>query len=231
MGTRAEPKTRLNAPLPVYIKIVCGLVQAWFLAMGLRDVLCAGSPLPVPNDDLLQLFFDRTLGSGSPNMWTTGGFASAWGGMVISLSALKIVAVFSSSRGCVLRRNLLLALGLSNVLMAILYLRMEPMAQAHGVAIVGKSLTFYPFVEKLLLEGFFYITDSVVRVGFSHDTPADSAAQDEAPLVVHTFHNERSFLKLCEKAHLTEAGVSQLARTLQVDGVDLRLADANKKSS
>ena len=22
-------------------------------------------------------------------------------------------------------------------------------------------------------------------------------AQDEAPLVVHTFHNERSFLKLC----------------------------------
>ena len=151
-------------PVPAHVKVVIGLCSALFLAAGSRDIIAPGSGLPgMPDDDkvIAAVFGAPPVGAcGKKEVGCVPGrmlfVSNGWGLMVVTLSIVKLVTVFSNPEGTFLRRNLFLTLGLSDVLFAGIIYSHEPYFNSQGASAMG-------FVAAMVVEGLTLLQDAFMR--------------------------------------------------------------------
>ena len=149
------------ATIPIHVRLVVSAVSFLFFAAGLRDIIAPGTALPLPGDDQLML----AVWGATPYSPTAKMIIMSWGGFLISLSATKIVTVFSLSHpsGTLLRRNLFALFGMQDLFFAAVFITSE-------VALKDKGASVMPFVGAFLLEGLVLLVDgasctNLIKVG------------------------------------------------------------------
>jgi len=132
------------------------------LAIAVRDLVSPGTPLPLPNDDKLQLLVGWTMVKNKRVLAPVPGemnFMMSFGGIAsIGYCAVKLVTVFTALEGTYLRRNLFLLFGVIELLYFVNVLDKE----AYTKAQTGTSIM--PFLFIYALNAIVYLSDALLRV-------------------------------------------------------------------
>ena len=130
--------------VPGYVKLIVGLSSALVMSAGLRDIFMPGTGLPLPDDDktIAAVFGAPPVGScGKKAVGCVPGrmlfLSQGWGLMAATLSAVKLVAVFSHPEGTYLRRNLFATLGASSVAFSAIIYSHESYFNEQGASAMG----------------------------------------------------------------------------------------------
>ena len=149
--------------VPGYVKLIVGLSSALVLSAGLRDIFMPGTGLPLPDDDktIAAVFGAPPVGScGKKAVGCVPGrmlfVSQGWGVMAATLSAVKLVAVFSHPEGTYLRRNLFATLGAGSVAFAAIIYSHEGYFNEQGASAMGFALVF-------AVEGLVLLYDALLR--------------------------------------------------------------------
>ena len=100
--------------VPGFVKLIVGLSAALVLSAGLRDIFMPGTGLLLPdNDKTIAAVFGTLRPVGTCAKKAVGCVpgrmlfvSQGWGVQTVTLSLVKLVAVFSHPEGTFLRRNL-----------------------------------------------------------------------------------------------------------------------------
>ena len=149
--------------VPGYVKLIVGFTSALVLTAGLRDIFAPGTGLPLPDDDktIAAVFGAPPVGAcGKKAVGCVPGrmlfVSQGWGLMAVTLSAVKLVAVFSHPEGTFLRRNLFATLGASSVAFAYIINSHESYFNEQDASAMGFALVF-------ALEGIVLLYDALLR--------------------------------------------------------------------
>lgn len=141
---------------PPYVKLISVVTTAIFGSIATRNIFSPGAATFLPKDDNLQLFF-----FGVPPSEITRGQAchsNLLGHMILVVLGAKLTTVFSAtSEGTFLRRNLLVAFGLTELVMGIsMFSRFEGDLNRAGASFKGLSTA-------MCLEGSIFLYDALFR--------------------------------------------------------------------
>ena len=149
--------------VPGYVKLIVGLTSAVVMTAGLRDIFAPGTGLPLPDDDktIAAVFGAPPVGAcGKKAVGCVPGrmlfVSQGWGLMAVTMSAVKLVALFSHPEGTFLRRNLFATLGASSVGFAYIINSHESYFNEQDASAMGFALLF-------ALEGIVLLYDALLH--------------------------------------------------------------------
>lgn len=100
---------------PAYVQLATLLAEGYLLTTGIRDLVAPGYSLPIPGDlALVGLFGD--ISAGTLDGQKALALSQLFGAMMVAMAAVKITTIFTNPEGTYLRRNLMLTIGLGNML-------------------------------------------------------------------------------------------------------------------
>lgn len=100
---------------PHYVQACTLLAEGYLLSMGVRDLVAPGQPLSLPGDvAVMGLYGD--LSAGTLDGKKALALSQFFGALMVALGLLKLVTVFTNPEGTYLRRNLMLAIGVGDLL-------------------------------------------------------------------------------------------------------------------
>jgi len=144
--------------VPLHVKLVSILSSTIFLLFAMRNIFSPEKPIPIlPDNDPLQAF-------AWPFAWGYGDvdrsqvyLSNIIGFLLLYMVVTKLVAVFSVKEGTFLRRNMLAAIGILDVLFGVsMYARFESDLNASRSSLQGLTLVF-------TVEGIIYLHDAKFR--------------------------------------------------------------------
>ena len=149
--------------VPRYVKLIVGLTSAVVMTAGLRGIFAPGTGLPLPDDNktIAAVFGAPPVGAcGKKAVGCVPGrmlfVSQGWGLMAVTMSAVKLVALFSHPEGTFLRRNLFATLGASSVGFAFIINSHESYFNEQDASAMGFALLF-------ALEGIVLLYDALLR--------------------------------------------------------------------
>ena len=146
---------------PVHVKAIVAFAQSLFLAIGIRDLVATGTPLPLPDEEKLMKMFEADSSMKSSAVFRSEGakmfFGQLFGCFITTVALVKMTAVFTNLEGTFLRRNLFITLGLCDWLTAGTLL-------GHDAFFMSSfDVTVKPFIGIMAVEGAVLLFDALFR--------------------------------------------------------------------
>ena len=142
---------------PFHVKAVTLLTSIVFGSIATRNIFHPGEAIFLPNDDNLQKFL---FGVDSPSQLSRGQivYSNLLGHMILVYLSAKLTTVWTATtEGTFLRRNLLTAFGITQIIMGIsMYTRFETDLKNAGATFKGLS-------GLMISEGLIFLYDALFR--------------------------------------------------------------------
>eukprot|EP01062_Namystynia_karyoxenos_P034367 TRINITY_DN251_c0_g1_i1.p3 TRINITY_DN251_c0_g1~~TRINITY_DN251_c0_g1_i1.p3 ORF type:complete len:145 (+),score=56.39 TRINITY_DN251_c0_g1_i1:86-520(+) len=133
---------------PMHVKAVCGFTSALRFSYGICDILCPGKAV-MPLNDVNDFFFEN-----SPK---GNALQQGWGTFLVAMAAAQATTLFTNPEGTFLRKNLLIAYGITDLIQAAVYFKVNQWIQKEN----GPSLV--PFIFLGVVEAAVYLHDAYFR--------------------------------------------------------------------